>query len=156
MGGAHSARGNTNVVAEFNIATDPEAAAIVLESFPRATMVSWELSLDYAVHLDQFEELHVHTTPTIDFFNKISQFLVKKYREWGDPLPVPDPLAVAVAVAPDLIQESAMAQVGVELHGTLTRGQTVTNWRGLHKVNVVLKIDAERFWRMMLASLGVG
>src|SRR5262249_28183674 len=108
MGGAHSARGNTNVVAEFNIATDPEAAAIVLDAFPRATMVSWELSLDYAIHLDYFEQLHAHTTPALDFFNKISQFLVKKYREWGDPLPVPDPLAVAVAIAPDLVQESAM------------------------------------------------
>ena len=34
MGGAVTGKGNTSIAAEFNIAFDPEAAAIVFESFP--------------------------------------------------------------------------------------------------------------------------
>jgi inosine-uridine nucleoside N-ribohydrolase len=40
MGGCSSARGNVTATSEFNAHKDPEAAHIVLSTFPRCTMVS--------------------------------------------------------------------------------------------------------------------
>ena len=46
MGGAVTGRGNTaRVPAEFNIAFDPEAAHIVLSSWPHFTLVDWDAAL---------------------------------------------------------------------------------------------------------------
>ena len=39
MGGCQYAKGNVTLTSEFNINNDPEAAHIVLDSFPNSTMV---------------------------------------------------------------------------------------------------------------------
>ncbi len=157
MGGTYASQGNTNIVAEFNIHSDPEAAEIVLAAFCRATMISWELSVEYAVPWDAFERLRSKHTPAAEFFNKISAFLVEKFRheaEWQG-LPMPDPLAVALAISPDLALETARGQLHVELAGRLTRGQTIVDWKGKPQITVVKRVDLDRFWQMMETSLGV-
>jgi inosine-uridine nucleoside N-ribohydrolase len=157
MGGAYASQGNTNIVAEFNVHSDPEAAEIVLGAFRHATMISWELSVDYAVPWEAFERLRSQHTPAADFFNKITGFLVDKFRDEGEwrGLPMPDPLAVAVAIQPDLATESADGQLHVELAGRLTRGQTIVDWKGWPQVTVVQRVDLDQFWQMMETSLGV-
>lgn len=50
MGGTTRAKGNVSLTSEFNVHKDPEAAHIVLSSFPKSTMVSvclraWIVSL---------------------------------------------------------------------------------------------------------------
>jgi purine nucleosidase len=156
MGGTYAAQGNTNIVAEFNVHSDPEAAEIAFGAFRQATMISWELSVDYAMPLEAFDGLLDKHTPAADFFSKISAFLVRKFRDEGwAGLPMPDPLAVAVAVAPDLAIETARGQIHVELAGRLTRGQTIVDWKGKPQITVVKRVDLERFWQMMETSLGV-
>ncbi|MEP7288468.1 MAG: nucleoside hydrolase [Chloroflexota bacterium] len=153
MGGAYEARGNINIVAEYNIHTDPEAAAIVLNTFPRTTMVSWELSVNHIVTWTQFDEIIDKSGRRVAFFNTINAHLVK-YHVGQDGIPMPDPIAVAVAIDPRVVTEEVHAHVQVELHGALTRGQTVTDWKGGPRANVITKIDTAHFWKMMRQSLG--
>jgi purine nucleosidase len=49
MGGAIHGRGNLTLNAEFNTAADPAAADLVLASFPRLTLLSWETTLAHTV-----------------------------------------------------------------------------------------------------------
>ena len=59
-----------------------------------------------------------------------------------------DPLAVAVALDPTLV-ETRRAAVDVETTGRLTMGATVVDWRGqwgrLANTEVAVAVDAERF-----------
>lgn len=59
-----------------------------------------------------------------------------------------DPLAVAAALDPGLIRTKPVA-VDVELGGTLTTGETVTDWRGVWgrppNVDVAIEADAAEF-----------
>ena len=68
-----------------------------------------------------------------------------------------DPLAVAAALDPSLITTKPVA-VDVELGGTLTTGETVTDWRGVwgRKPNVAVAIDAdaEEFLRRFVERVG--
>jgi purine nucleosidase len=157
MGGTYASQGNTNIVAEFNVHSDPEAAEIVFGAFRHATMISWELSVEYAVPWQVIEHLRTKQTPAVAFFNRISAYLVDKFQNeaaWPG-LPMPDPLAVAVAIQPDLATETARGQIHVELAGRLTRGQTIVDWKGKPQVTVVKRVDLDRFWQMMEMSLGV-
>jgi purine nucleosidase len=68
-----------------------------------------------------------------------------------------DPLAVAAALDPSLITTKPVA-VDVELGGTLTTGETVTDWRGVWgrepNVAVAIDADAEEFLRRFVERVG--
>ncbi|KAJ3247500.1 hypothetical protein HDU77_008548 [Chytriomyces hyalinus] len=65
MGGATSARGNSNRTAEFNFHCDPESVHVVLhaasklplESTPKVTLVPWETTVDHAVPWTFFDRI---------------------------------------------------------------------------------------------------
>jgi purine nucleosidase len=68
-----------------------------------------------------------------------------------------DALAVAAALDPGLITTKAVT-VDVELGGTLTTGETVTDWRGVWgrppNVDVAIGADAEEFLRRFVERVG--
>jgi purine nucleosidase len=68
-----------------------------------------------------------------------------------------DPLALAAALDPGLIRTQAVA-VDVELGGTLTTGETVTDWRGVWgrrpNVDVAIEADAPEFLRRFVERVG--
>jgi len=68
-----------------------------------------------------------------------------------------DPLAAAAALDPGLITTRAVA-VDVELGGTLTTGETVTDWRGVWgrppNVDVAIDADADEFLRRFVDRVG--
>jgi purine nucleosidase len=68
-----------------------------------------------------------------------------------------DPLAVAAALDPSLITTKAVA-VDVELAGTLTTGETVTDWRGVWgrppNLEVAIDADADEFLRRFVERVG--
>jgi purine nucleosidase len=68
-----------------------------------------------------------------------------------------DPLAVAAALDPSLIRTEAVP-VDVELAGTLTTGETVTDWRRVGgkpaNVEVAVEADAEEFLRRFVERVG--
>jgi purine nucleosidase len=68
-----------------------------------------------------------------------------------------DPLAVAAALDPSLIRTEAVT-VDIELGGTLTTGETVTDWRGVWgkpaNVAVAVEANADEFLRRFVERVG--
>jgi inosine-uridine nucleoside N-ribohydrolase len=161
MGGAIRGTGNNhaNPSAEFNVYSDPEAAAIVFENWPGLTLVSWETTMAHMLSYEQMEVLMQGQTKRAEFFRRITAWQLEYCRETlrRPGFFTPDELAVAVAIAPDIVKSAEAHAVSVELWGNHTRGQTTVDWfdmtGGLRNVNVVLEIDKERFWQMMRAAV---
>ncbi|MGQ9849216.1 MAG: nucleoside hydrolase [Aggregatilineaceae bacterium] len=142
MGGTIAAKGNTapHITAEFNIHCDPEAALIALDAFPQATMLSWEATLYHPFSWSQYDALVAQDSAAARFVAETTRetvtFLRQHPRVPGYLLP--DPLAMAVALDPTLIQSSERHYVTVEVQGRHTRGQTVVDYFALleHEPNV--------------------
>ena len=68
-----------------------------------------------------------------------------------------DPLAAAVALDPDLVRYRTTA-VDVELTGTLTRGMTVADWRGMWgkppNAHVGVEVDPDAFFDRFIDRVG--
>lgn len=148
MGGAFNAVGNApRVAAEFNIATDPEAAHIVLHSFPSCTLVGWEATMAHPLLWEQYDQIVDRQTPTASFLKGITQKATERRQRSGSGFLIPDPLAMAVALDPALILEAENRHVTVELGGTHARGQTIANYTGydIGKPNteIVRRIDMD-------------
>jgi inosine-uridine nucleoside N-ribohydrolase len=160
MGGAVRATGNMpDPSTEFNAASDPEAAAIVLERWPDAALVPWETVMQYLVGLDRLEALWAAPGPRGQFVRRITgqkpRHVLDQFGLSG--IFTADPVAMAVAVEPTVVTKSERHRVRVELGGRHTRGQTTVDWfdRGGEEptVEVVLELDGERFWKLLKAAV---
>lgn len=160
MGGCSSARGNVTATSEFNAHKDPEAAHIVLSTFPRCTMVSWEVTVKHAVPwviFDEFlEQCEASANPRGRFIKAISSPFLRDRERW-EGAPICDAVAVAVALDRSIITESFVRFVDVELGGSHTRGMTVVDWSqtGQKKPNVEIvdTIDSDKFHDLLLSIL---
>ncbi|HUN06104.1 MAG TPA: nucleoside hydrolase [Aggregatilineales bacterium] len=155
MGGSIRAQGNTpNITAEWNAFCDPEAVQMVLEAFPMTTLLSWEATLDNPLQWDQFDKLCAIESPVGRFHKAITYRTSEFIRQYRASLGflLPDPLAMAITLEPDLIAESFDAYVTGELQGKHTRGMTVVDHLGRlnHPVNarVVTKVDMAGVYRL--------
>lgn len=131
MGGAVRGFGNTSRVAvEFNFGSDPEAAAIVFQSWKQIELLTWETTVEHALTSEQVNELGSLGTARSDFYQRITSRIRQFTRnELGDEsFFCADPLAMAVALDPRLIEQAAEHYVEVELGGQQTRGQSVVDW----------------------------
>eukprot|EP00899_Mesostigma_viride_P023013 jgi/Mesvir1/3897/Mv19843-RA.1 len=159
FGGAVEGRGNTgiNCVSEFNFMVDPESAHIVLESFEEVTLVSWDCAVEHAVPWEWYTKWVAKDTAKARFMQAVSLKSVEECKKMDIAWAPCDTLAAAIALQPALIASSLKAYVGVELTGSLTRGQSVLDRRAtLDKPpNVVLVtlVDKVRFLEMMDLSL---
>ncbi len=162
MGGEVTGRGNTGrVAAEFNIAFDPEAAHVVFSAWPRFTLVDWELTTRHGIAFATMARWLAADDPRARFFAALS----RKTRAWtearGRPrLLVADALAMAVALAPEIVQGAETRHVAVELDGALSRGATVVDWDGRlgrpANAEIVTAVDQVRFEALVAAALGAG
>jgi purine nucleosidase len=128
MGGTHMGMGNTaNAAAEWNIFCDPEAAAIVLNAFPQSSMITWEATVFNTIPWVQFDPLMQYDTPVGRLFAGISRHQVDHQK--ADPKSrgflIPDPLAMAYTLQPELALEKRDHYVTVEVGGRHARGQTI-------------------------------
>lgn len=158
--GAHGWRNGTgdNPVSEWNVYVDPEAAAAVIEAGFRLTAVGLDAATDPRINLTpgQLAQLGAGGGAQAVFAAEMAHFV--EGRGFENYCAQIDAVAVAVAVCPELA-ETVSVRCGVELSGALTRGMTVIDqrhhhiWEELPTVDVVTRVDADAFHRLLLGCL---
>lgn len=148
MGGSLNAVGNTDIFpAEFNIYCDPEAAHMVFEAFTDILLVTWDATLANPLPTPVFEALISQPGPRAALYRDSCHGMLKRLSEAGYEASVliPDTLTMAVTLRPELILASENHHVSVELTGSLSRGQTITDHRNWVRVkpNVVTVTEVE-------------
>ena len=162
MGGAVNGRGNTErVPAEFNIGFDPEAAHVVFSAWPELDLVDWEACLRHTFEFERFEAMLARGDARARFYAAISRKTRAFNRARGRPgIVAADGLAMAVALAPDIVARAEMRHVAIETAGALTRGATVVDWEDRlgrrPNARIVLDVDRERFEALAASALGAG
>jgi purine nucleosidase len=159
MGGAVTGRGNTSTAVEFNLGFDPEAAHIVFGAWPRLELVDWELVTRHGIAWDAIERWLSAAKPRARFFAAISRKMRVFSRARGrSRMLLADPLAMAVALEPDIVTQTAEHHVAIELDGAHTRGATIVDWDNRSgrapNARIVRAVDQERFEALVASALG--
>lgn len=141
MGGNIDGVGNVTATAEFNFHVDPEAAHVVLKEFKcPISIIPWETCLDYKLPFPWLDEWLNHDTVTANLIRQITaQSVSISKTRIQDPvqgLHVPDLLAMAVFLYPDLVGKELNWPAWVELSGADTRGMMIVDRRARHHVKV--------------------
>ena len=180
MGGSYRSPGNTAPTTEWNVSVDPDAAKVVFTAFVDAPSRPLALGLDvterakftpeHMVRLahragsrpdETFArgEHSVASNPVIRFVADALRFYMEFHSRFDGFYGafIHDPLAVAAALDPTLVRTVALA-VDVELGGTLTTGETVTDWRRVWgrppNLDVAVAADADRFVEQFIERVG--
>jgi purine nucleosidase len=186
MGGAYRIPGNTAPTSEWNIHCDPEAAKIAFAAPWPARPVAMGLDVtekakitpehvvalarlagstpDDSIALAHGEDpMHatrsVASNPIVRFIADALRFYMEFHSRYDGFYGafIHDPLATAAVLDPGLIRTEALA-VDVELDGTLTTGETVTDWRRVWgrepNVDIAVEADADEFLRRFVERVG--
>jgi inosine-uridine nucleoside N-ribohydrolase len=153
MGGAVRSEGNTIPGAEYNIHSDPEAAAIVFRAGVPITLVGLNVTMRCVFPRELSERLRGADDPVQRFVGAITSPVAQLYqRFYGiEGCAMHDPLTVAAAIDPTLVRGQEL-WVDVETKGDLTAGQTVVDFWGIPtpwgepNALVALDVDADRFF----------
>jgi pyrimidine-specific ribonucleoside hydrolase len=157
MGGSLGV-GNTTASAEFNVWQDPEAAAIVFGSGLPILMAGLDVTHRALVLPDDVVRLEALETRTGRVVADLMRFFGAFHRErygWAGP-PIHDAVAVAVLVAPWLIERRTM-RIDVELGDGLARGRTIGDERGVGgkaaNAGVLVGLDRPAFIDLLVAAI---
>jgi purine nucleosidase len=152
MGGAFSVPGNTTPAAEFNILVDPEAAQQIFAApFPNLTVVGLDVTEQVALTGEDWDAVNAAESlhPSASLLREVGKFAFSQ--PGRNRIPLHDPLSVAVAIDPTLIdcQNVAIAVEAIEPE----RGRT--RIAGPGSVRVSTAVDAERALEEFRRTVGL-
>ncbi len=126
---------------EYNTKMDPEASQIVYNSGVPITTVGLDVTLQCRLSADHLRRISESKLPSVKFLYQLIG-IWQNGNESQRPV-LHDPLAVAVAVRPDLVSTVA-GRVTVETHGTPeeTYGMTVFHKDGSGQVQVAQEVSS--------------
>jgi purine nucleosidase len=169
MAGSYRSAGNTAPTTEWNVAVDPDALAAVLAAWealtdaPRPLALGLDVTERAKLTADHLADLHVGADASPD--NPILRFVddaLRFYMEFHSRYDgfygafIHDALAVAAALDPTLVRTESV-RVEVELTGTYTSGETVTDWRRVWgrpaNVDVAVEADIGTFFKRFIDRL---
>jgi inosine-uridine nucleoside N-ribohydrolase len=157
MGGAIGL-GNVTPAAEFNIHTDPEAAAIVFGCGRPITVSPLEVTHQALATEEIVARLRGANRRVATFVADLLVFFASTYhRVFGFTAPpLHDPCAVAAVIDPTILKADMM-HVEIETAGTWTAGSTVCDVHGVlglpPNARVGYGLEVERFWEMVIAAV---
>ncbi len=158
MGGGFFQGGNATPAAEFNIYVDPHAAHVVFESGVPLAMASIDSTYTALMTPEWIDTLRAVGTRTAVQAANMADF----FRRYGshkfatEARPIHDACVTGFLLAPHLFQQK-QCNVTIELMSPETIGMTLVDWwhvTGRRKnCNVLGRIDADRFFQLMLERL---
>jgi inosine-uridine nucleoside N-ribohydrolase len=157
MGGTPVLPGNTTPTAEFNVFADPLAAALVFKQSWQVTMVGLNVTTRVSFSRADRDALAANESRQAVLLRELSRHLFDV--RGLDSMSLHDPLALLVAVEPDLVQ-TIHRDVEVETEGTHTLGETVIDLRATadppqRRTRVAIDVDAERARTLFFKTLGL-
>ena len=150
MGGAPCCEGNVTPAAEYNMWVDPEAAKLVFASGLRTELIGWQLSR----HEAALSAADIATVLALD--TRYAEFAIRAnsagaaayLQQTGEPgISLPDPIAMAILLEPELCLHATDHYVTVEAASALTRGMTVVD-----RLNVAHDARNHKAWHEILVS----
>jgi inosine-uridine nucleoside N-ribohydrolase len=146
MGGAARLPGMETPVAEFNVYADPEAAARVFEQAWPIVMVGLDVTQRVRLTRADVALLAGSDSAAAVLVREVTRHVFEVRGE--ESMALHDPLALAVAVEPDLVVTEAH-DVRIETRGEHTLGQTVVDWRAAApppalRTLICTEVDADR------------
>jgi purine nucleosidase len=154
MGGAVRTRGNVTPHAEFNVFSDPSAAKIVLESGLPLTLVPLDVTHQVSLTPQWMEEKVIPiNNPFSKFVLQATGYNSRAHRFRNVALiHLHDPLAVGVAIDPDLVKKEKLS-ISVETRQGEYFGKIMEEL-GDSNINVCLTVEAKRFLELFVSRLG--
>lgn len=150
---------------EFNTFVDPEATKIVFESGLPITMYGYDVTYRVLFDQDTVDRLRglgnksgVMVADLLEFFRESHNKALTRLH-LGDAAPIHDACAVAGVIDPNLVTDSRMMHVDINIGGGLLDGATVCDYAGAltqlpSNVEVVYNMDTERFLNLLVDAAG--
>jgi purine nucleosidase len=154
MAGAPDGVGNVNVLGEFNVWADPEAALVVFRAPGNKVMVGWNISRLYAVMTPTDQQVMGTLGPLGEFVQQINVCVDEYARHTGlAGYDLPDPIAMAIAIDPSIATRVEQQRMDVLLGGVNERGFTVPCADPeVPLMDVVWEADERRFKEMLFQA----
>lgn len=132
MGGAVREGGNITPSAEFNMAVDPHAAAIVADSGIPLAIFGLDVTHGFLMTRARRSRLRAMGTPLATVVADMLDFSSQhdKTRDASDGAPLHDPCTMLYLIAPELFHTRRCA-LAVEVDSSLTYGHTAVDFRGV-------------------------
>ncbi len=158
MGGAIRHHGNATPMAEYNVYVDPHAAHIIYHSGIPMTLVPLDVTYQCILTPEDVKRLNKIDSPITKFLDDSTRFYMEFHDEYQHIVgcAINDPLALALAVAPDLcIYEEHY--VDVDISGGVSMGNTFADFYKHTKkpanMKVALGVRARDFIELFLERM---